>query len=304
VSDSSATLNPESGTANFPLPRIARPTRFEFEVYQEQKQPVVITDVAPHWGAMKKWNADYLKSVAGESMVTVHYDPDGDFRRWYIRDPSTRDDRQMRFGELLDLVYKNKKKARQYYMTEHCLREVSPKLLEDVNMADLVDLSGTDWEPLLFVGRDTCMPAHYHGTTEAVLCQFVGRKQVTLVAPDQTPYLYPSPWYAQAPLFSRINGREIQTGTVNLEEWPLFQHAKLIQFTLNPGEILYIPVHWWHVTSVPEDVSVSMTCFWDSRLRRWTFPSPGFEVCLREILHVVRKNGWVDGMPADSVYRV
>ena len=274
-------------TATFPFDRISCPTRAKLEDYQERNQPVLVTDVSPQWGAMQKWDAEYLKSVAGGSTVTVHYDADGDFRKWYTSPLRERVDQQMPFGKFIELVA-GQGEGRNYYMTEHSLREISRSLARDVDLTSLVDLSGTPWEPLLFVGRDTCMPLHYHGTTEAVLCQLIGTKKVTLMAPDQTRFLYASPWHAQSPLFSRIDGREIQGGNVDLDKWPLFKRARLIQFTLHPGEILFIPVHWWHVTSVPE-FQVSMTCFWKSKLRRWTFPSPGIAVGLRELLHKVRK---------------
>jgi len=274
------------------IERIGRPTRQEFERYVEANRPVVMTDVSPHWEAMKRWDLAYLKRVAGSTPVTVHHDKDGNFTRWYLSEPGTRDDRKIPFGDLLDMLQTDE--GRRFYMTEHSLREISPVLAQDVDVTDLIDLT-PPWEPLLFVGRDTCMPLHYHGTTEAILCQLIGTKQITLYAPDQTPYLYPVPWYAQSPLFSRVDGRSIQAGQPDFERWPKLRKAVPLQFTLHPGEILFIPVHWWHLTSVPT-FQVSMTTFWQSRFRRWTFPSPGLQVCAREVVYQIRtrlgaKNG-------------
>ena len=272
-------------TGSTEIERVERPTKAEFTAIQECNRPVIVTGVSPEWGAMKHWDLDYLKSVAGDSLVTVHYDSDANFTRWYLSDPEDRDDRQIPFGELLSLL--QEESGRCYYMTEHSLKDISPRLAEDVDLSGLVDLE-PPWEPLLFVGRDTCMPMHYHGTTEAVLCQLIGTKKITLVAPGDSPYLYARPWYAQSPLFSRVDGRSVQAGNPDYSRWPKLEKAELIQFTLHPGEILFIPVHWWHLTSVP-DFQVSMTCFWSSKFRRWTFPSPGLQVCAREVLWQVKQ---------------
>lgn len=89
--------------------------------------------------------------------------------------------------------------------------------------------------------------------------------------------LYARPWYAKAPLFSEIDGRN-----PDLARFPKFGDVPL-RFRLEPGESLYIPVHWWHFTRV-QGYQVSVTHFWKARFQNWTFPAPGFQVCAREVL--------------------
>lgn len=267
------------------IQRVGRMTREEFAAHQDTNTPIIFTDISPHWPAMHEWSFDYLKERAGDSPVTVHYDENGDFTRWYLNTPEQRDDRRIPFGEFLDLAQTDE--GRNYYMSEHSLAQISPELCKDVDLSPLVELN-PPWEPMLFVGRDTCMPMHYHGSTEAALCQLIGTKKITLASPRQSPYLYSRPWYQQSPLFSRIDGRSLQSGSPDFERWPKLERAQLLQFTLHPGEILFIPVHWWHLTSVP-DVSVSMTTFWDSKLRRWTFPNPGIQMIAREVIWRLRQ---------------
>ena len=52
---------------------------------------------------------------------------------------------------------------------------------------------------------------------------------------------------------------------------------------LQPGQMLFIPVHWWHLTAAT-GYQVSVSHFFRSKLRRWTFPKPGLSVAAREIL--------------------
>lgn len=272
------------------IDRLEAPSRERFERdYLNRNRPVVITGVADRWPAMEKWSVDYLKSVAGDSEVTVHFREDADFGHWY-RIQEEREDRRMPFGQVLDLLA-GEPGDRRYYMTEHSLREVSPELVADVDISRLVDLR-PPWEPLLFVGYDSCMPGHIHGSTEAFLCQLRGEKSVTLYSPEQYPLLYPRRWYQKSPLFSELDGRAIQAGTVDLDDYPKYARAVPYRFTLHPGDMLFIPVHWWHITSVP-GFHFSVTFFWKAKLRNWTFPVPGVQMCAREALHQVKRVGRV-----------
>ena len=66
------------------------------------------------------------------------------------------------------------------------------------------------------------------------------------------------------------------------------KEAQAVEFTVHPGEILFIPVHWWHVTNV-KGYQVSITYFWASDRKRWCFPSPGREVQAHEAFRHFRK---------------
>lgn len=268
------------------IDRLEAPTREEFEsLYRDRNRPVILRGVASQWPAMS-WTLDYLESVAGASMITVHFREDGDFGKWYLH-PDERQDLRMPFAELLDLLARQR--DRRYYMTEHSLREISPELVRDVDVSRYVDLA-PPWEPLLFVGYDTCMPGHFHGSTEALLCQLHGTKQITLFSPEQYHRLYPRKWWQRSPLFSELDGRSIQARTVDLDAYPRYAEAVPLRFTLHPGEILFIPVHWWHITSVP-DFQISMTTFWKAKLSNWTFPVPGLQMVGREVWHQLHRAG-------------
>jgi hypothetical protein len=79
------------------------------------------------------------------------------------------------------------------------------------------------------------------------------------------------------PLFSRVDYR-----TPDHERFPRFKRAIPLELILEPGEILFIPVHWWHVTSV-SGITVSVTALWRARLSSYTFPAPGLQTCAREV---------------------
>ena len=262
-----------------PPERLENPSRKDFEkVFVEKNQPVILTGIAEKWRAMDKWSPDYFRKIAGNSEVTVHFHERCDFHDWYTK-PKGRVDKTMTLGEYMELGLSENPDYR-YYMTEHALRFITPKLVSDVDVSRYVPRT----EPLLFMGRDATMPMHYHGTTEAILCQLQNPKLITLFPPDQTRYLYPRAFWGHAPYFSKADFKNDRP-----EDWPDIRKARKMEFVLNPGEILFIPVHWWHWTRIEDhQLSVSVTCFWKSDRSRWTWPQPGWSVVGR---HIVRWPG-------------
>ena len=257
------------------IERIERPTRAEFETeWVARNKPVILTGVASAWPAVERWSPDYLREVAGESLVTVHFEEKGDFHNWY--GAKRRVDLRMPLGEFVDLLTREPPE-RRYYMTEHDLRPVSEQLCADLDASAYVDRPS----PFLFLGRDTKMPVHYHGTTEAILCQILGTKEVTLYSPAQWRLLYAHPWYTRRYYFGRVDPRN-----PDLQRFPRFRKAKPLTFTLHPGEILFIPVQWWHVTRC-SGFQANCTFFWPSRQDRYTWPSPGLQVRAHNMLEKV-----------------
>jgi hypothetical protein len=265
------------------IERVEAPTREEFfERWVRPNTPVILTGVGSRWPAFTRWSPRYFAEKAGESEVTVHFDEEGNFFRWY-QTGKGRVDRKMKVRDLMEILTREPAEHR-YYVTEHEVRFISEELCKDLDYSRYLDAKDTD--PLIFIGRDTFMPLHYHGTTEALLCQVVGSKTVTLYSPDQFGLLSARPWYANAPLFSRIDPRDPEAR----ENFPRFQDAEPLTFRLEAGEILFIPVHWWHVTKCP-GFQLNVTCFWTASLKQYTYPEPAFQVFAREAVWQ-SKQGW------------
>ena len=94
-------------------------------------------------------------------------------------------------------------------------------------------------------GRGGAFPVlHYDGAgTHAFLMQIYGRKRFIIYPPDQEPFLYPS---EEKRNLSRINSVE----KPDLSKFPLFKEAQAITFVLEPGQLLFVPSHWWHTTKM------------------------------------------------------
>src|SRR5262245_47849527 len=73
--------------------------------------------------------------------------------------------------------------------------------------------------------------------------QIYGRKQFVVYPPDQEPWLYPSPAKQNISMINSLDEPD-------LERFPLFARAEPITFVLEPGELLFVPSHWWHTTKM------------------------------------------------------
>ncbi len=282
------------------IERIHAPSRRQFtKEFVEQRKPVIITGVADQWRAFRDWTPDRLKRVAGDAEVAVHYNARGSFHDWYTN-PTAREDRRMKLADVIDIMRGPRERAHHYYMTEHLLAEISAELCNDLSVGSLIDerpVRGVCTGPTFFFGCDTSMPAHYHSTTEAFMCQLQGTKQVILHAPEQTPNLYPLPWYAPGYNFSQVDWfRDHIWKNVDYERFPLVKRAEALEFTVHPGEILFIPIHWWHVTNV-DGYQLSITYFFKSDRSRWCYPHPGREVENHEAYRSFRERRAAEGKP-------
>lgn len=76
--------------------------------------------------------------------------------------------------------------------------------------------------------------------------------------PKWTNHLYPTRIpFEESSVFSRVN-----ILNPDLKEHPLFEQVQACHVELNPGDVLYVPSHWWHFVQViphPDDkVSISL----------------------------------------------
>jgi hypothetical protein len=103
-------------------------------------------------------------------------------------------------------------------------------------------------------------PLHFD-TGDGTLMQLHGSKQITLFPPSQTGNLYPFPFYREIPpWFSQVD-----TSQPDYSLYPNYEEALKHRYDvlLAEGEILFIPVSWWHeVTSLGNDYVCSVNRFW------------------------------------------
>ncbi|PIK50453.1 putative HSPB1-associated protein 1 [Apostichopus japonicus] len=89
-----------------------------------------------------------------------------------------------------------------------------------------------------------------------LVAQIQGRKKWYLFPPEQTDCLYPTRLpYEESSIFSEVNITE-----PDLAIHPRFQDSTPHVIVLEPGDVLYVPRHWWHYVECI-DTSISVNCW-------------------------------------------
>ncbi|XP_059132985.1 HSPB1-associated protein 1 isoform X1 [Peromyscus eremicus] len=97
-------------------------------------------------------------------------------------------------------------------------------------------------------------PCHLDSYGCNLVFQVQGRKRWHLFPPEDTPFLYPTRIpYEESSVFSKIN-----VVNPDLKRFPQFQKARRHMVTLSPGQVLFVPRHWWHYVESIDPVTVSI----------------------------------------------
>jgi hypothetical protein len=107
-----------------------------------------------------------------------------------------------------------------------------------------------------FFGSKSAGPGlHHDGAVEGFLCELIGTKRINAFSPADIPYLYPADsWLAPTGHFSAV----ADSFHPDAGKFPLFGRATVHSCQLEPGDVLYLPPHWYHDTS-PAGPTLSMT---------------------------------------------
>ncbi len=208
------------------------------EQYLIPRKPVIVTGALTNWKALTDWTPEFFKSRYGAREVLIADAP------WNL-------------GAYIDRVVASTPADPAPYLKDQIIRELDPALVRDLQ--PFIDYVFPNWlrgrypsgtvtaslnrpaEVELFIGGAGTRLGELHydyAHCHVALCLLSGRKQFTIFAPDQTPYLY-----AQG-MLSQIKDIE----NPDLDRFPLFNQARAQTFVQEPGEIVLLPTGWWHTT--------------------------------------------------------
>jgi len=250
-----------SAPSNVPICSELAPDEFRSQFYA-QNRPVKLLDMIWHWPALDHWNPEYLRAHYGEAEIEVTSSRDSD-PRYEIN--LERHRRTMMFRDFIHLVCSRSGNDSYLVANNHFFERPGIAAL----LHDIGELPGYLKQPpspertyLWFGPAHTVTPLH-HDTMNVLFCQIYGRKRVLLIPPDETPWLY-----NDIGVYS-----EVDIGCPDLQRYPLFQHVCPMEVVVHPGEILFLPVGWWHhVRSLEPSISVSFTSFEFPNDYRWQNP--------------------------------
>ncbi len=235
-----------------------------YREYVQRNRPVVIRGVAAQWPAMARWSPTYLGATYADARVL--------YTAWESDDPAndpadyyrTRKRHWTRLGEFVAGMQADKNFSRKYITQFRIFNEL-PQLKADVRSLDPymrppAYLPATLKRRLkkastLWLGpAQTVTPIHFDGA-DNLLVQVFGRKRLTLIPPEQSACLY----YPCLSL-GHVNYSPVDVEAPDYARFPRYRGATPLEVIIEPGEILFIPVRWWHhARSLTPSISLN---FW------------------------------------------
>jgi hypothetical protein len=229
--------------------RCARLPRDAFyEQFYFQNRPVIITGMFDSWPARTRWNFDYFRARCGHAEVEVQTGREAD-ANYEINQPMLR--RVMRFRDYVDLV-ENAGVTNDFYMTANNASRnraaLAPLWADAPVIGEYLDASSADSAGYFWFGPAGTKTPFHHDLTNNFIAQVMGRKRVLLVPLTDTAHMY-----NHLHCYSQVDGGALDTG-----RFPSLEDARMIECTLEPGELLFMPIGWWHYVEAL-DASVTMT---------------------------------------------
>lgn len=217
--------------------------------YYVRNRPVVMTRELENWQARSKWTRSYLEKTVGSELVEIQANRNADANYEIEND---RHRRTIRFAEFLELVF-DRGSTNDYYMTANNAgvnARFLAALLEDCGtLPKFMDESQRLLQTFFWMGpAGTITPIH-HDLTNNFMAQIVGRKLVKLISPTCLPHLY-----NHLHCYSQV-----AVDNIDYQRFPLFRNVHITELTLNPGDLFFLPVGWWHYVR-GLDISITITC--------------------------------------------
>ncbi|MEB3828529.1 cupin-like domain-containing protein [Phormidium sp. CCY1219] len=224
-----------------------------FEKYYATNTPVIFTDLMENWKALSLWTPEYLKQKYGSVMVEVQFNRESNplFER-----EKEKHKQMMRFADYTDLVV-NGGPTNDYYMVPYngnLHKGELQGLYRDIEIfSEYLDPNQALGQSFFWFGpQGTITPLH-HDPGNILLAQVYGCKRLRLISPNQKHLVY-----NQVGVYS-----EVDLENPDYEKYPRFKEVDVIDEILHPGEVIFIPIGWWHhVNSLDIAISVSFTNFW------------------------------------------
>ncbi len=209
--------------------------------YVMANRPVVVSDPVPEWTALRTWTPSFLKTRYGTKQVQVSIEA------------------RMALGEFIDRVLASTNEHPAPYMYRLYLGTELPELAADVRPANPYSppsrlasaFMPQAWRrpdgyfKLLIGGVGSEFPIlHFDADNHhACVTQIYGDKRFVLFPPHDSPYVYPDPQHENR---STIPSRQVFEP--DDQRYPHLARATRYEVVLHPGEMLFVPCRWWHVT--------------------------------------------------------
>lgn len=218
-------------------------------------RPVILTGEMDGWPALRRWTPDYLKAKLGSRTVEYQGGRKANERFEMEKDAHRR---EAPFDAFVDMITRPGA-GNDAYLTAYnsaSNREALAPLADDMGFLDKFltsDHSAPDG--MMWIGPVGTLTSLHHDLTNNLIAQLVGRKRFRVLPAGEVGKVY-----NHRHVFSQI--ADLEDPGLGIARYPLLASARVYDLVLEPGEILFTPLAWWHeVRSLDFSVTVTYTNF-------------------------------------------
>ncbi len=229
-----------------PIPRIRTSTPQEFrDRYLEPLRPVIITELAASWPALKKWSPEFFKETYGEKRVRLYNAGFAIPGKAYMSNVDT-----LSLKDYLDVVMTNTADLRMFLYN---IKGEIPELVDDIRFPDIASGFSKNFIFMFFGCQGSVAQMHFDIDMGHVFHTPIrGAKTVTLFPYEQATNLYRHPFTCRS---------YVDVHHPDFNKFPQLLHAKGYRDVLRPGETLFMPSGYWHHIVYDEPgYAVSLRC--------------------------------------------
>ncbi|KAG9348769.1 hypothetical protein JZ751_029086 [Albula glossodonta] len=238
------------------------------EIVEAVQKPVVFLGMASDWPALH-WNAEHLSETLGQKAVRFRIGKKQDNKSPFRDSPLSE-----------HWAYADYKYIAMLFEDKASMFEIAPRWW--VSPAVCGQREVLDWQPRVIGslsgrprskghdfgypgrnGRESTLwigtagastPCHQDSYGCNLVLQVQGRKRWHLFPPEDTGCLYPTRIpYEESSVFSRVS-----VVSPDHCRFPAFSRARAHVVTLEPGQVLFVPRHWWHYVESVDPITVSI----------------------------------------------
>jgi hypothetical protein len=225
------------------------------EGYYAVNRPVILTGEMAGWPALTRWTPEYLKTVIGARPIEFQGERTLDQRFEMNKDAHRREAPFEVFIDQILLPGAGNDAYLTAYNSERNAEALSV-LHDDLGFLDkFLDRRTAAPHGMMWIGPAGTVTSLHHDLTNNFIAQIVGRKRVKLAPAAEVGKLY-----NHQHVFSEV--ADLEDPDIDLARHPRLTELRFYDVLLDPGEILFVPLGWWHqVKSVDFAVTITFTNF-------------------------------------------
>jgi hypothetical protein len=245
--------------------RRSRISRHEFlERYYAANKPVILTGLLAGSSASQRWTPEYLGEICGEAAIQIMRGRDAD-PRYEVNSEAHK--HESKLSDYVRMVLSGGPSNDYYLVANNGFfnRPETQALLDEAPaLADYLDPSDRNGKVYFWFGPAGSITPLHHDLMNILVAEVYGRKRFILIPPEETVYVYNG-----VGVYSDVDCKD-----PDYSRHPLYEYASPISVVLEPGDVLFIPVGWWHhVEALDTSIMLSYVNFRFPNYYEWFHPN-------------------------------